>query len=135
MNTTITNESDVLAARAAAGDREALAELYIAHQDEVLDLVDERLHRAARIHIEDAAQDVWVAVCERIAIDAPPSFADWLATLADKAAVRYHPLALGPQTAPEPVPAQAPAPAKTAVRNRFASPLRLAAMSLAVSAA
>jgi DNA-directed RNA polymerase specialized sigma24 family protein len=110
-------EADALAARAASGDREALTELYLALQGTVLDLVAGRLTGASGIHVEDAAQDVWVEVCTWIRDVNPDGFLDWLALLADEVAERYR-----------------PRPAPTKSRNPFANPLRLASLRTAVIA-
>lgn len=114
MNTpTMTAEqSDLLAARAAAGDSVALAELYVAHQDTVLDLVEDRLRGTARTHIEDCAQDVWVEVCEWITLVEPDGFIDWLVLLADEVTERIQ-----PRPAPK---------AARSLPNPFANPLRVA---------
>jgi DNA-directed RNA polymerase specialized sigma24 family protein len=121
---TITDaETDALAARAAGADREALAELYVAHQGTVLDLVAGHLRGASRIHIEDAAQDVWVEVCEWIGAVEPDGFLDWLAMLADEVAERYCPRPAPRQTAMKP-----------SLRNPLASPQRIARLRWAVVA-
>lgn len=120
-------EADALAARAAGGDRTALGELFAAHQDTVLDLVADRLIGAARAHAEDAAQDVWVEVCEWIGLVHSEGFIAWLVMLVDEVSKRY---------LPQPAPAAAaPKAAKTRrIPNPFASPLRLAGLRLAVAA-
>ncbi|KPC75339.1 hypothetical protein ADL26_07900 [Thermoactinomyces vulgaris] len=107
-------QSDLLAARAAAGDSAALAELYIAHQNTVLDLISDRLRGTARTHIEDAAQDVWVEVCEWIKVVEPEGFIAWLVLLADEVTERMQ-----PRPAPK---------AAVSLPNPFANPLRIASL-------
>ncbi|PRY53524.1 sigma-70 family RNA polymerase sigma factor [Glycomyces artemisiae] len=126
---TCTSKADALAARAAGGDTAALGELFAALQYTVLDLVADRLPGRFGVHAEDAAQDVWVEVCEWIGLVEPEGFVAWLVMLVDEVAERYLPR-------PAPV-AAAPKAAKKSGRipNPFASPLRLAGLRLAVSAA
>jgi hypothetical protein len=122
MNTTITEaQTDALAARAAGGDREALAELYRVHQKTVLKLVASELRGADRADIEDAAQDVWLEVCLQISTFTPgTSFALWLSDLV---------LLVTVQSQPQPQP-ETPVAAAEPVRNPFANPLRIAALYL-----
>jgi len=110
-------ETDALAVRAARGDSAALAELYAAHQDTVLALVAARLRGAARADIEDAAQDVWVDVCEQIWTFVPTyrPFGRWVEYLVKQAAERIQPQ---PEVRP----------------RRLACPLRVAAVRMAVAA-
>lgn len=112
-------ETNALASRAAGGDRDALGALYSAHQDTVLRLVRRHLHGADRADIEDAAQEVWTEVCAAIwAFDAAVRpFGLWLADLAPVAAERVRPSETAAQA-----------------KDRFATPLRLARMRLAVAA-
>lgn len=110
-------ETDELAVRAARGDNEALAELYAAHQGTVLALVAARLRGVARADVEDAAQDVWVDVCEQIWAWDPDHrpFGRWVENLVRRAAERIQPAAV--------------------VRpRRLACPLRVAAVRMAVAA-
>ena len=129
-----TNEktTDALAARAAGGDRDALAALYAAHQDTVLDLVAGHLHGASSADIEDAAQDVWVEVCVSIGdYKSRKGFVLWLADLVLMVAVQLQLADLEFDVPAAPREVEAPAP----VRNPFANPLRLAGLRLAVGAA
>ena len=111
-------ETDELAARAARGDNAALAELYAAHQETVLALAAARLRGVARADVEDAAQDVWVTVCEQIWTFVPThrSFGRWVEYLVQQAAERIQ-----PQVAVRP--------------RRLVCPLRVAAVRMAVAAA
>src|SRR5690606_21433841 len=95
----------------------ALAELYAAHQETVLALVAARLRGVARADVEDAAQDVWLIVCEQIWAFVPKyrSFGRWVEYLVKQAAERIQPAAV--------------------VRpRRLACPLRVAAVRMAVAA-
>lgn len=110
-------ETDELAVRAARGDSSALGELYAAHQDTVLALVAARLRGVARADVEDAAQDVWVTVCEQIWAFVPTyrPFGRWVEYLVQQAAERIQPQ---PEARP----------------RRLVCPLRVAAVRMAVAA-
>jgi hypothetical protein len=110
-------QSDALAARAAAGDTGALADLYVAHQSTVMAMVRRHLRGANRADVEDAAQDVWADVCTWIGDVEPEGFLAWLGDLAAVAAERILPSETAEQG-----------------RDRFASPLRIAQLRWAVAA-
>lgn len=110
-------ETDELAVRAARGDNAALGELYAAHQETVLALAAVRLRGVARADVEDAAQDVWLVVCEQIWAWDPDHrpFGCWVEILVRRAAERIQ-----PQVAVRP--------------RRLVCPLRVAAVRMAVAA-